>query len=132
MLPLPFEAHYARSSARVSTAVRHIEPVIRQPMAFARHIIDLVDFPLAPAGWQAGAHGGHAGWAVSFQGCIALGLPAGEATGLGWEIVEGAHEGVETPADVGGVNGLLVAGGMLGRGRGEAVAAFPDRVVVPV
>jgi hypothetical protein len=117
-----------------SRRVGRIEQIICQPMALAQDSVDLVDFPLPPAGWEAGTHGRHAGRAMGFERCIALGLPAGKTAGLAREVVERAHECVETLADVGGVDGVVVGGGVVreaGRSR-EAVAAFVgDVVVVP-
>ena len=78
--------------------------------------------PLAPAGRQAGAHGGKAPGppavrasrlallAPQHEGlkcCVTLLLPAGEAAGLGGEIVEGSDESVEALADVGGVESVF-------------------------
>ena len=75
----------------------------RQAVAFFQHLIDFVNWPLPPAGRQAGTHGGEAGGFAGLAFGVALHLPAGEAAGLGREIVESAHQGVETLAEVGGV-----------------------------
>ena len=86
--------------------LRLIQPVIRQSVALPEHIVNFVHPPLAPPRRQAGTHGGHAGWLLGFEGCVALGLPAHKAAGLGRKIVESADECVQALGYVGGVEGL--------------------------
>ena len=96
-------------------------------MALPEYIIDFVQLPLPPPRRQAGTHWGPAGGFAGFQGGVAFGLPADEAAGLVGEVVEGADEGVEALADMGGVEGLVFGC----EGGGVAVAGFQTEAAFP-
>ena len=86
-----------------SARIRLIEPVMCQPVALPKDIVDFMQFPLPPPRRQAGAHGGHAGGFAGFQRGVAFGVITDEAASLRRDGVEGAEKRIEALAEVGGV-----------------------------